>query len=170
MWNDLTHLSVSPLDLVIRAGVVYLAVLVLLRMGGKRQLGQMGATEFVALLLISNAVQNSMNGGDNSLVGGLLLAIVLIALSWLISVATFKSRAARRIFEGTPTLLVHKGALIEEHLTRERLTHGDLRSLLRKQGIDNLAEVKEAVLEADGTLSITKASAGPSEGGQTSPR
>jgi len=156
MWNDLTHLSVAPFNLVIRASVVYVAVLVLLRIGGKRQLGQMGATEFVALLLISNAVQNSMNGGDNSLVGGLLLAVVLLALSWLISLATYKSRLASRIFEGTPTLLVHNGAAIEKHLSRERLTRGDLHSLLRKQGIHSLSEVRNAVLEADGTLSITK--------------
>src|ERR1700754_3599917 len=105
MWNDLAHLSVAPLDLVIRAAVVYIAVLVLLRIGGKRQLGQMGATEFVALLLISNAVQNSMNGGDNSLVGGLLLAAVLIALSTLISYLTFKSKFFTMIFEGTPTVV-----------------------------------------------------------------
>src|SRR3954471_22910725 len=92
-------------NLIVRAIVVYLAVLILLRISGKRQLGQMGATEFVAILLISNAVQNSMNGGDNSLTGGLILATVLVGLSALISYLTYRSRFFSTIFEGTPTLL-----------------------------------------------------------------
>src|SRR3954447_24735593 len=100
MLHNLLTLNLSPLNLMIRAMVVYLAVLILLRISGKRQLGQMGATEFVALLLISNAVQNSMNGGDNSLMGGLLLALVLIVTSTAISVLTFRSRFFERVFEG----------------------------------------------------------------------
>src|SRR3954470_21785304 len=98
-------LSLTPANLIVRAIVVYLAVILLLRISGKRQLGQMGATEFVAVLLISNAVQNSMNGGDNSLLGGLLLAAVLIGISSLITVLTFRSHRFRMIFEGTPSLL-----------------------------------------------------------------
>src|SRR3954470_17889269 len=102
-------LSLTPANLIVRAIVVYLAVLILLRISGKRQLGQMGATEFVAILLISNAVQNAMNGGDNSVIGGLLLAGVLVGLSALISYLTYRSRWFSSIFEGTPTLLIHKG-------------------------------------------------------------
>src|ERR1700729_4196967 len=99
MWNNLTNLSLSPLNFIIRAVVVYLSVLILLRISGKRQMGQMGATEFVAILLISNAVQNSMNGGDNSLLAGLLLAAVLIALSSGISFLTYRSKFFSTIFE-----------------------------------------------------------------------
>ena len=109
MNGQLWHFDVAPGNLALRAVVVFLAVLVLLRLSGKRQLGQMGATEFVAILLISNAVQNSMNGGDNSLIGGLLLATVLVALSALISFLTYRYQSFSRIFEGTPTLLIHKG-------------------------------------------------------------
>src|SRR5437764_10386808 len=116
MWQNFTHIDLPILNLVIRAVVVYLSVLILLRISGKRQLGQMGATEFVAILLISNAVQNAMNGGDNSLSGGLILAVVLIALSTLISYLTFKSRFWSTIFEGTPTLIVHKGVVIKKNL------------------------------------------------------
>src|SRR3954468_18392114 len=107
MWNQLMHFDVPALNLAVRATVVFLVVLILLRITGKRQLGQMGATEFVAILLISNAVQNAMNGGDNSLSGGLILAATLIALSALISYLTFKSKFFGAIFEGTPALLVH---------------------------------------------------------------
>src|SRR5678809_648117 len=99
MLQNLVDLHLSPLNLIIRAVVVYLAVLILLRISGKRQLGQMGATEFVAILLISNAVQNSMNGGDNSLTGGLILATVLIALSSLVALMTYRSKALENLLQ-----------------------------------------------------------------------
>ena len=156
MINDLIHLSISPLDLIIRAVLVYLAVLILLRIGGKKQMGQMAASEFVAILLISNAVQNSMNGGDNSLVGGLILASVLIFVSWLISVLTYRNKKISAIFEGTPTLLIHRGKLHAKNLAKERVTINELHALLRKQGVHDFTEVYSAILESDGFLSITK--------------
>jgi uncharacterized membrane protein YcaP (DUF421 family) len=155
MWNDLTHLSVAPLDLVVRGVVVFFAILLLLRISGKRQMGQMSATEFIAILLISNAVQNAMNAGDNSLVGGLILASVLIFCSWLISLLTFLSPRMSKIFEGTPTLLVHKGETLSANLKKERMTLTELKILLRKQGIHNMSDIHSAILEADGTLSVT---------------
>lgn len=118
-------------------------------------MGQMGATEFVAILLISNAVQNSMNGGDNSLIGGVILAIVLIATSALISFLTYKSQFFTSVFEGTPTLLVHKGKILHKHLAKELMRESELRTLLRKQGIHDIHEIDTAILEADGTLSVT---------------
>src|SRR5271154_3000089 len=157
MWQNLMSLGLPVPNLIIRALVVYLSVLILLRISGKRQIGQMGATEFVTILLISNAVQNSMNGGDNSLSGGLLLACVLVGLSVLISYLTFRSRVFSRIFEGTPTLLIHKGKSIAKHLEHERMNERELRTLLRKQGFQHLRDVETAILEADGTLSVTRA-------------
>ncbi len=118
-------------------------------------MAQMNPTEFVAILLISNAVQNSMNGGDNSLTGGLFLAAVLILTSALITFLTFRSKVASSIFEGTPTLLIHKGAVIEKNLKKEYLSQSELKTLLRKQGFHKIAEIETAILEADGTLSIT---------------
>jgi uncharacterized membrane protein YcaP (DUF421 family) len=156
MLTNLFTFNIPVLNLIVRALVVYVSVLILLRISGKRQMGQMGPTEFVAILLISNAVQNSMNGGDNSLVGGLVLAAVLILLSWLISYLTFKSSFFSSVFEGTPTLLVHNGKIIAKHLHHERLSESDLRRLLRHQGIHSIDEIDTAILEADGTLSITR--------------
>ena len=118
-------------------------------------MGQLGATEFVAILLISNAVQNSMNGGDNTLAGGIILAITLIALSTLISYLTYRSKIFSHVFEGTPTLLIHHGKIISKNLKHELMTEDDLKVMLRKQGIHNLADIKNAVLEADGKLSVT---------------
>ena len=105
--KNIFKLDVSLLSLGIRAVVVYLSVLLLLRISGKRQMGQMYATEFVAILLISNAVQNSINGGDNSLTGGLFLAAILIGTSTLISYLTYKSKLTSAIFERVPVILIH---------------------------------------------------------------
>jgi uncharacterized membrane protein YcaP (DUF421 family) len=146
--------DISLLSLTIRGVVVYLSIVILLRISGKKQMGQLGATEFVAVLLISNAVQNSMNGGDNSLVGGLYLAVIIIALSSAISYLTYKSKIARNIFEGVPVLLIHKGKIIHKNLESQLMNEGDLTTMLRKQGFHRAAEIEHAILEADGSLSI----------------
>ncbi len=149
-------LTVAAPELVLRAVAVYLFVLILIRMSGKRQLGQMSATEFVALLLISNAVQNAMNGGDNSLGAGLILAVVLVAVSWAIAWINFRSRRIRSIFEGTPTLLIHKGKPVLANLKRELISEGELHTLLRKQGVHRFDMIKTAILESDGTITLER--------------
>ncbi len=145
-------------SLVVRAIVVYVGVLALLRIAGKKQVSQMGMSEFVALLLISNAVQNSMNGGDNSLIGGVILAITLILMSWAFQYASFKSRKLEQIVQGRPTLLIHKGKVLINHLNREMMTLRELKTILRKQGVHDIHEVCDAILESDGYVSITKMS------------
>jgi uncharacterized membrane protein YcaP (DUF421 family) len=157
MWHSLMDLNLSPWNLVIRAIVVYLSILILLRISGKKQLGQMSATDFVAILLISNAVQNSMNGGDNSLAGGLILALVLIVMTIFISYLTYKNKFFSSLFEGTPTLLIHKGKIISKHMRKERMSDTELKVMLRKQGFHSIKDIDTAILEADGTLSITRA-------------
>jgi uncharacterized membrane protein YcaP (DUF421 family) len=143
---------------VLRGSVIYLAILLLLRLGGKRQVGQMGTGEFVLILLVSNAFQNAMNGGDNSITGGLVLAVVLIVLSVGIAYATFRSKKIESLIEGRPRLVIHDGKLIQKNLDKEMLNFQEFMSILRRQGIHNVAEVAEAVLETNGSLSVTKKS------------
>lgn len=154
--DKLFRFELTPLNLGVRALVVYVFVLLLIRLSGKRQLAQMSVTEFVAILLISNAVQNSMNGGDNSLAGGLLLSAILIATSTGISYLTYRWQLFRTIFEGTPTLLVHEGKMVHKNLQRERMSESELRSQLRQHGFKNLSELQTVILEADGHLSFQK--------------
>ena len=149
-------MSLSPLEFVIRGVLVYVFILFLLRVNGKRQMGQMSATEFVAILLISNAVQNSMNGGDNSLSGGIILAVALIVLSRLISVASYKSVRMKHLFQGMPTILIHKGATLDKNLEKERITRNEIKTLLRKQGVHSLHDVHTAILETDGSVTVFK--------------
>ena len=154
--HDLWTPTVPYGALILRAVAVYIFVLVLLRLGGKRQIGQMGPLEFVALLLVSNAVQNAMNGGDNSLTAGFVLATVLIGLSAAVSYLTYRSRKAANIIIGRPVLLVYRGAPVEDNLRRNRISHQELHALLRRLGYEELKEIHEAILESNGVLSVVK--------------
>jgi uncharacterized membrane protein YcaP (DUF421 family) len=156
MANDLWHVAFPWWHFLIRAGIVYSAVLILIRMSGKRQVGQMGIHELVALLLISNAVQNSMNGGDNSITGGMILAGTLVAMAFLLSFFTYRSRKFEAFVQGKPRLLIHRGKLLKENLRKELLSYRELKTVLRRQGIHDLAEVEEAVLESDGFVCVIR--------------
>lgn len=156
MFDSLFLTDLPIVNLVLRAAIVYVAVVLLLRISGKRQMGQLSATEFVVILLISNAVQNSMTGGDNSLTAGLVLAATLIAMSALVSWLSYRSKMLSAVFEGTPTLLIHHGRAIRRNMEREQLNDTDLKVLLRKHGVVDFRDVDNAILEADGSLSVTR--------------
>src|SRR5262250_3998423 len=101
MWN----IAVPWWELVVRGLVVYAFLLALLRLTGKRQVGQLAPFDLVLLLVLSNAVQNSMNAGDNSLVGGLISAATLVGLNYLLAIATFKSKKIEALVEGRPQVV-----------------------------------------------------------------
>src|SRR2546423_8351430 len=103
-------------EFVARAAIVYVFLLVLLRLTGKRQVGQLAPFDLVLLLVLSNALQNSMNGGDNSITGGMLLAVTLVGLNWIVSWLTYRNKTLERFVEGRPMFLVHGG-----HVDRKAL-------------------------------------------------
>jgi uncharacterized membrane protein YcaP (DUF421 family) len=141
---------------ILRAVLVYVVILFLLRLSGKRQIGQMGAAEFVSILLISNAVQNSMNGGDNSIIAGVVMAVVLMMIARVFQIGSYRSRKLMYFIQGRPRLLMHNGEVLKENLKAELLTIQDLKRLLRRQGVPHLHDVHQAVLESDGSLSIIR--------------
>src|SRR3954468_13702890 len=120
------HLTIPIWELVVRGFVVYGFLLMLLRITGKRQVGQLAPFDLVLLLVLSNAVQNSMNGGDNSLFGGLISAATLVAVNYVVSYVTFKSKTAEALIEGRPQLLIHNGRVFEDVMVSVRLTHHEL--------------------------------------------
>ena len=141
-------------DFIIRAIVVYFFLLVLLRLTGKRQVGQLAPFDLVLLLVLSNAVQNSMNAGDNSVTAGLILAATLVGLNWLVGWATYQNHALEALIEGRPEILIHNGVLYEEILRREKLPHHELIAALRLAGCASVEEVRSAVLESNGNISV----------------
>jgi uncharacterized membrane protein YcaP (DUF421 family) len=143
-------------EFAIRASLVYIVVMALLRIGGKRQVGQMGMPQLVALLLISNAVQNAMNGNDASITGGIILAGVIVFWSYVAEVVTSRSKKLENLIQGRPRVLIRNGKMLFEQLKRERLSPNELKVLLRKQGVHHLNEIEQAILESDGYVSIRK--------------
>ena len=143
-------------EFIVRASVVYLVVMALLRLAGKRQVGQMGMAQLVALLLISNAVQNAMNGNDSSITGGIILASVIVAWSFLFEVLTSRSKKLENLIQGHPTLLIRDGKLLRKNLDREHISPSELRAILRKQGIHCSDDIDYAILESDGYVSVRK--------------
>src|SRR5713101_6577447 len=107
MWN----LAVPWWELILRSMVVYGFLIILLGLTGKRQVGQLAPFDLVLLLVLSNAVQNAMNGGDNSLIGGLISACVLVAINYTVGFATYRSKRAEALIEGRPQVLIHNGKL-----------------------------------------------------------
>jgi len=150
MWN----LGVPWWELVVRALLVYAFLLILLRLTGKRQVGQLAPFDLVLLLVLSNAVQNSMNGGDNSLVGGLISAVTLVLVNLSIGVITHRSKKLEGLIEGRPQVLIHNGMLYQEVMTSARLTHHELHAALRQGGCACVDDVHMAVLENNGSISV----------------
>ena len=144
----------NVLDIVLRTTIVFAIVLGGLRLLGKRHVAQLSLVDLVLILLISNAVQNAMVGPDNSLIGGIVAAVTLLILSYIFTLILYRSRKAEHFFEGTPTLLIHDGTIIHEHLEREKITEDELERAVREHGIENISHVKNAVMEADGTISV----------------
>jgi uncharacterized membrane protein YcaP (DUF421 family) len=142
------------LDIVIRSAVVFIVVLGGLRLLGKRHVAQLSIVDLVLILLISNAVQNAMVGPDVSLLGGIVAAVTLLVLSYVFTQLLYRSRRAERFFEGTPTLLIHNGKVIRRHLDQERITEEELERIIREHGIDGVHDVKNAIMEADGAVSV----------------
>jgi uncharacterized membrane protein YcaP (DUF421 family) len=163
------QLAIPWFEFVVRGVIVYLFLLVLLRLTGKRQVGQLAPFDLVLLLVLSNAVQNSMNGGDNSLIGGLISATTLVLLNYGIGYLTFRDKRIEGLVEGHPLILIHNGKLYPEVLQRAQMTHHELDAALRQAGCTCVEDVHIAVLENNGTVSVTSrpraGSSGTSPGG-----
>jgi uncharacterized membrane protein YcaP (DUF421 family) len=148
------NMAIPWWELIVRSAVVYAFLLLILRVTGKRQVGQLAPFDLVLLLVLSNAVQNSMNGGDNSLVGGLISATTLIALNYAIGYATFRSKRLEAIVEGRPQVLIHNGHLFNDVMAQSQLTHHELESALRQAGCANIGDCHSAILENNGVVSV----------------
>jgi uncharacterized membrane protein YcaP (DUF421 family) len=133
---------------------VYITVLLLLRVAGKRELGQMSVIDLVVILVIANAVQNSMNGGDNSLIGGIIAAATLVAINVVLGRVGRRIPFFSHLFVEEPTLLLQDGVVIQAHLDREHVEREEIEMAAREHGVADLKDVSAAILEADGSISI----------------
>ncbi len=141
-------------ELLPRGIIVYVFLLFLIRLTGRRQAGMLTPFDFILLLILSNTVQNAMNGGDNSLGGGLFLAGTLVVINWLMLLLSRHSRLVHWALVGRPAFLVRDGAVQEKVMHRERITHHELMSALRSAGLANIEQAKDVILETNGTISV----------------
>jgi uncharacterized membrane protein YcaP (DUF421 family) len=146
------------MDLVVRTIVVFVFLMILMRVIGRRELSSLQPFDLILLIVLGDAVQQSLTQDDYSLTGGLLVvgtfAVLQVFVSWL----GYRFPKARPILEGDPIIVVQDGEPIERNLKRERLTLGELAEAARQEGIEHLADVKWAVLETTGKLSFIQKS------------
>jgi uncharacterized membrane protein YcaP (DUF421 family) len=152
--NDLIALSAPWWVFVLRAALVFVGVMVLIRMSGKRAVGQFTPFDLVMLILIGNAVQNGMNGGDNSLTAALILSVTLVSLNWLTAFITSRSKTAEREIEGKAVVLARDGRLLPDVLRKELVSKADFREAMRENNIEEVDRIRVALLETNGKISF----------------
>ena len=150
------NMSMGVGEHIVRAAIVYIFLFLLIRFIGKKHVGELSPFDLVVLLILSETVQNSMIGQDSSLVGGLISAATLLVLAQAVSFLTWKSKRAERFIDGTPKILVRHGRRRRDTMEQEQISISELMEAMRREGLSNLAEVRAALLENDGTISIIK--------------
>ena len=144
----------SIFTIILRSAIIYIAVVVGLRLSGKREIGQMTVLDFVVLLLLANAVQNAMVGADTSLFGGLLAGGTLLFLNRALALVRMRSPRLSRALVGSPTVLVLHGQMIPDSMRHEGVDEEMLNAALREHGFPDASEVEMVVLETDGSISV----------------
>lgn len=161
--SDAFELAMPWWQFVLRAGSVYLVLLLMIRLSGKRTMGQFTPFDMLLIVLLGNAVQNALLGRDVSVLGGLLLAATLIALHWLVGLVSARSDSAGRLIEGEPVVLARHGQLFARVLQRELVSQNDLEEAMRQADCAGIEEVELALLETNGQISIVKREGGKSK-------
>jgi len=152
--DDLLKLSMPWWEFVLRAVVVYGVLLAMIRLSGKRTMGQFTAFDMLLIVLLGNAVQNALLGNDTSIAGGMLLAATLMALNWLVGFVTARSRKAERLLEGAPVVLARNGHVYRDVLRRELVSGDDFAKSMREAGCSDISRVHLALLETNGHITI----------------
>jgi uncharacterized membrane protein YcaP (DUF421 family) len=154
VFDHMFQLPLPILEKLLRPVIVYLVLVLLLRLFGKRELAQLNPFDLVVLLSLSNTVQNAIIGDDNSVTGGVIGAFSLLAINWFVVRVLFRSRRLTRALEGRSSLLVHNGQIDKRALDREALTREELMEVIHRQGFENLHQVRRCQLEPNGSFYV----------------
>ena len=152
--HSMFHLTVPIAEKVLRPIVVYFALVVLLRVFGKRELAQLNPFDLIVLLSLSNTVQNAIIGNDTSVTGGVIGALSLFGINYLVIRFLFQHRRLDQLVEGRPTVLIQDGRLCKDSMARELMTRAELVAVAHRQGFAHLHEIERCVLEPGGTFYI----------------
>jgi uncharacterized membrane protein YcaP (DUF421 family) len=154
LFQNMFHLPLPIAEKLLRPVLVYLVLVVLLRVFGKRELAQLNPFDLVVLLSLSNTVQNAIIGDDNSVTGGVIGAFSLLAINWFVVQVLYRSPRLTRAIEGRSTTLVRNGQVDLKALQRESLTPEELLSVVHRQGFEGFHQVQTCQLEPNGTFYI----------------
>jgi len=152
VWSDLLVPGVPWIEKIVRPLIVYLVMVLLFRVFGKRELAQLNQFDLIVLLTISNTVQNAIIGNDNSVTGGIVGAATLMAVNFVVVRFLYHHERIDRLVEGKATLLVEHGRVLKENLDAELITMAELEAAAHRQGFDSLESVERVILEPGGTL------------------
>jgi len=152
--QDMFWLNLPVLEKIVRPVIVYFAIVVLLRIFGKRELAQLNPFDLVVLLSVSNTVQNAIIGDDNSVTGGILGAVSLFAVNYVVVRFLFRHRRLDQILEGKPTELISGGQVLKDGLAKELLTESELVAVAHRQGFEDITDIDCCVLEPGGNFFI----------------
>lgn len=143
------------MDLVLRATILYLFILFIMRVTGKRTLSELTAFDFVLLLLVAESTDNSIIGRDHALVSTIVVILTFVGLEIFLSFLKQRFPFLNKWLEGTPLIIVENGRLIKEHANNEKIDESDVLSAARRlHGIEKMDEIKYAILEKNGGLTI----------------
>jgi uncharacterized membrane protein YcaP (DUF421 family) len=144
------------MDIVLRAIVLYVFVVFVMRVIGRRELSSMTPFDLVLLIILGDAIQQGLTQDDYSVTGAFLAIGTIAALQVFTSYLSYKSRRVRKVFEGEPIVLVERGEIVERNMNRERMRPDEIAEEMRQQQIASLADVEWAILEANGSISFIK--------------
>jgi uncharacterized membrane protein YcaP (DUF421 family) len=154
MWHSIFNLPVPVSEKILRAVLIYAFLVVAFRINGKRELGQWNTLDLAVLLLVANAVQNGIIGTDDSVTGAVIGAVTLFTVNGLLSRGIVSLPWLQTVVEGSPTTLIDEGRPIRHALRREDISLPELRAIARRQGFSDLGEVRTAILETNGTVTM----------------
>jgi uncharacterized membrane protein YcaP (DUF421 family) len=154
IFDSMFHLPLPIIEKLARPVIIYLVLVALLRLFGKRELAQLNPFDLVVLLSLSNTVQNAIIGDDNSVTGGIIGAFGLLAINWLVVRVLFRSPRLTRVLEGRSAVLIRNGQLDQQAMDRESLSREELLSVIHRQGFEDFDKVRKCVLEPNGTFYV----------------
>jgi uncharacterized membrane protein YcaP (DUF421 family) len=154
IFESMFHLPLPILEKLARPVIVYLVLVALLRLFGKRELAQLNPFDLVVLLSLSNTVQNAIIGDDNSVTGGIVGAFGLLAINWLVVRVLFRSPRLTRLLEGRSAILIRNGQIDTDAMKREALSREELLSVVHRQGFEDIHNVRKCELEPNGTFYV----------------
>lgn len=165
--TDIFALDLGIIEMMLRGTAVYWTVLILLRLAGRREVGSLGTADLIVVVMVADAAGNALTGGSSSVSDGLVVVATIVLWSVLLNRAAYYSPFLHRLLEPERVCLVKDGRILRAGLRSEQISRGELMEHLRLEGVESVAEVKRAYIEANGQFSVIKTGSDVPEGAST---